>query len=746
MDLKNQSSTLYRQSRRMCLLCAGLILSALSVFAQSGIYRFKLTAPNALEYETVVRFLANATTAFDAELDALYLAGGQPENPKFSTLSSLNERLALNSLPLLNSRPTEVPVVLEIGTNGNYSLRLDVTGTDDLMPVVLQDRITGQWINLRAGAYNFTATTADRSDRFVLHFNRVVWTGSWVGVPTGQNVQFRAAYTAPADLQTRHVEIQSGIQVTLADGQQWAVTGDWQNNGSFTDANTGASGLSFQGTVAQMIGGTSPTAFRHLHIDNAQGVSLAAAVSVSGQLHLAGGTLTSNGQLSLLSSNSQTATVTGGTNTSLTGQVRIERHLALSGVGNYKFFSHPLRNTIPFSAVENLNPTPLNVILLDEPQVTNNQPGTGWISAGGAAALMQQGRGYAHWITADKILRYVGEPQLSDLTTAPLSYTPANDAQVRGFNLVGNPFPAVLDLDAVTRTDVGATFYVYDHQNDRYTTWTQGAGGTNGGARFVAPGQAMIVQALAAGSATLHFPATARVAQPATHFRTAMPLRLWLHTPEDQRYETAIRFDPQASTAFDPQSDALWMAGAKPQTPQWASLAGDRRLALNSLPDDQDVVLPLHFAVGQSGTYTLRAEGADRPGADRPGADRPSCYLADRLTGAFIALDEATVYRFEAKPGEPQDRFSLLINCRRPDTAGTDEQCYAYASGQQIGVFVPAGLNASSIEVWDPMGRQWLHPVTVQGGHQLLPAMPKGEYIVRVITAAQAQVRRVWIE
>jgi len=89
----------------------------------------------------------------------------------------------------------------------------------------------------------------------------------------------------------------------------------------------------------------------------------------------------------------------------------------------------------------------------------------------------------------------------------------ANSA-VRGFNMVGNPYPCTIDWctaysnTGITRTNVNPTIYEYDPVTNQYDTFiaTSSAGGTatGNGSRYVMSGQGFFVQANLSGIACVY--------------------------------------------------------------------------------------------------------------------------------------------------------------------------------------------------------------------------------------------------
>lgn len=85
--------------------------------------------------------------------------------------------LVINSLPEITNGLT-VPLFINLGEAGQYSINTDLTGLDPFTVVTLQDLQLGIFHDLSNGVYNFTSTVVNNSNRFVLHFNTVLTDGN----------------------------------------------------------------------------------------------------------------------------------------------------------------------------------------------------------------------------------------------------------------------------------------------------------------------------------------------------------------------------------------------------------------------------------------------------------------------------------------------------------------------------------------------------------------------------------------
>ncbi|MEI6695716.1 MAG: fibronectin type III domain-containing protein [Bacteroidota bacterium] len=117
----------------------------------------------------VVSFTANTTDNYDNYFD-VHKMFGFPDAPQLFSLC-MNKKLAINGLPSLNATVT-LPVGLQIGVNGNYSLNAEGASTfPSCSAVLLEDLKTLTLQNLcNYPLYDFFASTTDQTMRFLLHF------------------------------------------------------------------------------------------------------------------------------------------------------------------------------------------------------------------------------------------------------------------------------------------------------------------------------------------------------------------------------------------------------------------------------------------------------------------------------------------------------------------------------------------------------------------------------------------------
>ncbi len=125
---------------------------------------------NGLKDKTTVGFSTDATNQFDSQLDAVKLSGALTRHTLYSYNSNPQEWYSKNMNTSISQTST-VNVGFEPGVNGSYSMNFDgLQSFDPTSYIMLEDKKTGIMHDVRSGDYNFTASTIDNWNRFVLHF------------------------------------------------------------------------------------------------------------------------------------------------------------------------------------------------------------------------------------------------------------------------------------------------------------------------------------------------------------------------------------------------------------------------------------------------------------------------------------------------------------------------------------------------------------------------------------------------
>lgn len=127
--------------------------------------------------ETVIRFVAGATTAFDGSYDAYKMFSSSPAVPAAFTQIDAANRLSVNALPAL-SEVTDIELFIHVKVAGTYTLQATELGA--FLPgtrIALEDKLDGSMYYFKNGAsvsFPMTVNTVNSASRFVIHFRPVI--------------------------------------------------------------------------------------------------------------------------------------------------------------------------------------------------------------------------------------------------------------------------------------------------------------------------------------------------------------------------------------------------------------------------------------------------------------------------------------------------------------------------------------------------------------------------------------------
>jgi GH35 family endo-1,4-beta-xylanase len=574
----------------------------------------------------------------------------------------------------------------------------------------------------------------------------------------------------------RSVTLGSGS--TLTTNAVLTMTGNLTNN---SGAVAGTGTVMLAGTAAQTIGGTSATTFPNLTVGSAT-ANLAAPASVRQMLTL-NGNLTTNGQpFTLLSDATGTAMVVNASG-AVVGNATVQRYINPStNAGNgYRHYAAPVAATTVadlttpgFTPVVNpaynqaANPytiTPFPTVFgyngarLTSASALSSNFDFGWESPTALSDVLTPGLGYSVNIPGTQTVDFVGTLNNGPISRTNLARGPQADA---GWQLLGNPYPAPLNWDAVPTTGLDAAVYVFRSTGQyagTYSSYVPNGASTNGGSAQIAAMQGFFVRTTSASTpGSLSFTNAARLTTYAnpTFQRTAStdPLvRLTLSAATGPADDAVVYFTSNATTGFDATADAYKLVASG--TPVLASeLSATDLLSINALPalGTATVAVPLRVQAPQAGTYTLRAtELLNLPAGVQ-------AALRDNQTGTLFDLSQPAGYTVSLSAGAATGRFTLLLrtgSALATASAALSEQVALYPNpthGGSLSLSLPATLSQQAIEVQvlnalgQTVARQTSAPGTSATRPLVLPALGQGIYTVRLQTSAGTISKRLTVE
>ncbi|MBE0676340.1 MAG: hypothetical protein IH591_16920, partial [Bacteroidales bacterium] len=482
----------------------------------------------------------------------------------------------------------------------------------------------------------------------------------------------------------------------------------WKNDAGSTDWNTAANWDGGIPTGSRDI--VIPTGATNYPVGGFPGVTVGAGkyLILEAGAKATVGTLTNNGVLRMEDDNTQPASLIvnsysrGGSGTE-------EIQLYLTGGGNESQDNYKWHYIS--SPVSSLSTNVFTGNTLDLAQWVESRPSIslrqGWVAFDGyvySTGLMggptfnslltgTNGKGYNYWHSSDFLYTISGLLNTSDVT-APIAFS--GNANLHGYNLLGNPFTSGLDWNYIisdlsfpANTSMGL-YYTRDNVVCTYISGVGVPGDVNG---IIPPMQGFFTKTYATGNSIL-LPLAARthdnVHQRYKGSGSVIPLvRIGLEG-SDYSDETVVRFDELAKAGLDNDFDAEKIFYTETKTYLYTKL-NDINYAINGQPfPETSVTIPLVLNVTTDGNHTLSA-------MQLQGLDRYKVKLIDMLKNETIDLRARPLYFFSSDKGTISDRFALMIEYMTTDSEllpETGSDFSIYASGYHINI-IPEG------ELWE---------------------------------------------
>jgi len=320
-----------------------------------------------------------------------------------------------------------------------------------------------------------------------------------------------------------------------------------------------------------------------------------------------------------------------------------------------------------------------------------------------------------------------------------IGLTNAGPATYQGWNLVGNPYPSALDVDAAagwTRTLVGNGVSFWNEANENYASYVDGVG-ANGGTQFIPAMQGFFVKASGAGSIGVSNAARVHSTQAFYKADPANTLRLVVQSG-DFTDETVIRFMSEATVNYDEQFDMQKMIVEN--VPQlYTVTSASENMVINALPAiDEDTPIQLNLQAGLNGSMSINASGFETLEESTP------VWLVDNVAGVQWNLSENPVYNFVANVNDPEDRFEIHFKNLTGIPGISDSGISIYSFNKNL--YIDAGNgNKGEVVVLNVLGQEIMRARISENLNVIPVNLSNNVVVVKVISDQGISTRKVFI-
>ncbi len=309
---------------------------------------------------------------------------------------------------------------------------------------------------------------------------------------------------------------------------------------------------------------------------------------------------------------------------------------------------------------------------------------------------MSQERGYIYRRADATTLTFTGSTHVGSQSAYSIVTFSASDASLKGFNLIGNPYPhAIYYGAAIPTTNLAAGFYILQTNG----TWRTVAG-ADINTTAIGVGEAILVKASAAISP---FEMTDVATAPTSSKAHTATLAFTVSNDE---------YSDVAYAMFSNGEGLPKMSHLNAEAPMLYIPTDEGRYAIAMMEESVES-FPLNF--NGYGEYTLSVNNSTAFGY---------LHLIDRATGRDIDLLRQSTYTFNANGSS--DRFTVKLT---PDAEeGLSTTRFAIFDGNSLVI-----NGEGTLEVYDVMGRR-LMSAEVTGSEYRIPGsdLHTGVYVLRM--------------
>ncbi|MCF8370124.1 MAG: T9SS type A sorting domain-containing protein [Bacteroidales bacterium] len=238
-----------------------------------------------------------------------------------------------------------------------------------------------------------------------------------------------------------------------------------------------------------------------------------------------------------------------------------------------------------------------------------NEVSDSWSDITSLSYVLNPLQGYAYWATGNgtSTMQFNGTTNTSNKS---IPFTLNGE----GYNLVGNPYPSVLDWDEVViPTNLSAAIWIFDPDFGDYGDYRyyiiSGPPPAITATQYLSSSQGFFVRALT-GPGTLELTNDARLhnSQPFYKNSTIDQILVVKTTGNGLTTQATVRFHSEATDQPDRLFDVPKIFGYSTDVPNVYTMCNNEAMVINSLPPlSGNKIVPLYFQAGLSGSYSFQA-------------------------------------------------------------------------------------------------------------------------------------------
>ncbi|QSS96239.1 T9SS type A sorting domain-containing protein [Psychroflexus sp. ALD_RP9] len=389
--------------------------------------------------------------------------------------------------------------------------------------------------------------------------------------------------------------------------------------------------------------------------------------------------------------------------------------------------------------------------------ITDQSSGAGWQAVTSTTDVISAGTPYRLMVRGDRTIDLADNEAPATATTLSASgtmhtgsYSPTLATAANNYSFVGNPYQAVVDFGAVTKSNLTDFIYVWDasiagsNGNGGYITVQISTGNitapspsSSDASQYIAPGQAFFVQNNASGNGSITFEEAdkatgqAQVSIFSTYTNFYINSRLYkasaLQNGEMESDAIGLRFNENYTT-IGSDEDASKLAN--PGENYAIVNNGFKSIDKQNIPTDghQVDLLMMNY---EDTAYSLSFNLGNQP-------ETLKVYLNDSYLNTQTELTESTTYDFTVDANVPesidQNRFHLSFEEVPLNNQSFDAgqvRLYPNPVVHQLQIELPASVEINSVQVFNTLGQQVL---TTTQSQVDVSQLASGVYVVELET------------